>query len=187
MSIAKAYRNGPVEVGDHCATIVEFWKEYDAYKPEGRSGRLESIYASPSMAGVIRWVRSNHMTQFTNGEANLNTYALTVNDADNVYVYSIDLYDRFFSYDGISEENAKAYWASGIRLSQWEEVARERGLNPSDWEVLIPEDKVKSFKKLSDNMIAKAAPEYAIEELKTVLKNRKEFLKWHDWEAPVAA
>lgn len=187
MSIAKAYRNGPVEVGVHSPEVTEIWEEYDMHKPEGRSGRLDSIYASPSMTGVIRWVKSNLMLHFTNGEADLNTYALTVNDSENIYVYSIDLYDRFVSYDGISEEKAKEYWASGIPLSEWETTALERGLNPSNWEVLIPKAKVKSFKKLSDNMIAKAAPEYVVEELKATLKNRKEFIKWYRWEAPDAA
>lgn len=182
MKTAKAYRNGTIEVGDHSPSVVESWLQYDAHKPAGRAGRLDSIYASPSMAGVVRWVRSNHLFMSKKGEVDLNTYELSITDAENIYVYSIELYDRFFSYDGISEEKAKAYWESGIRLSEWNAVALERGLDASNWEVLIPKDKVKSSKKVSDNMIVKVASGKVADELKRTLKDRKDYLKCFNWE-----
>jgi hypothetical protein len=187
MTTAKVYRNGAVEVGKHSPSIVESWFGYDSFKPAGRSGRLESIYASPTLPGLIRWVRGNHLTSAKNPDVDLTNNEITVVNPEDIYVYSIELYDRFFSYDGVSEEDAKAYWDSGIPLSDWEKVSTEQNLRASEWEVLIPAEKVKTVRKISDARIVKSAPEIIADTISQILKDRKEFLKWCNWEPEVAA
>lgn len=185
MITAKVYRNGPAIVGNHCTSIVEAWEGYDQHKPSGYSGRLNSIYASPSLDGVIRWVRSNHMAHYSNPDYDLTTYEITV-DAENTFVYSVEIFDRLFSYDPLLEDQAKEYWDSGIRLSDWELVSKERKLDPSAWEVLIDPANIKSVKKVTEKRLIMAVPEWKALDFKEMLRNRKEFVKWCNWEQKAA-
>lgn len=167
-------------MGNHDSDLVRLWSKYDAFVPAGRTGRLNSIYASPSLAGLTRWIRGNHLIGLNSPHVNLKSSQVTVENADEVYVYSIALHDKFFSFNGVTPEQAKAYWDSGIRLSDWEKVSEEMGLDASEWEVLVPADSIGSIKAISDNRILDNAPIDCIEELRKSLRDRREFLKWHD-------
>lgn len=185
MTTAKVYRNGPATVGDHHASIMASWSGYDKCVPEGRSGRLNSLYASPSLEGVIRWVQSNHMMQFSNADYDLSTYELTV-DAEKTFVYNVTVFDRLFSYEELPAEKAMEYWNSGIRLSEWEQVSQEQNLDPSLWEVLVDPANIKSVKKVTATRLLLSVPEWKQDDFKEMLKNRKEFVKWSNWEPKVA-
>jgi hypothetical protein len=157
METIKVYRNGSLSLGEHSAEVQQAWTPYDSVRPSGRAGRLNSLYASPSIAGVTRWVRGNHMILGHVTDADLTTHEITVNNAEEIYVYSIKSYDRSFKSSGVKPEGAIAYWESGIRLSEWEEKAAELGLDATEWEVLLPVENIKGSKTVSNARLLKAA------------------------------
>lgn len=125
------------------------------------------------------------MAQYTNADYDLNTYEVTV-DAENTFVYSVEIFDRLFSYCPLPEDKAKEYWDSGILLSEWEQVSAERNLDPSLWEVLIDPANIKAVKKVTEKRLVMAVPEWKALDFKEMLKNRKEFVKWSNWEPKAA-
>lgn len=188
MSTIKVYRNGSVSVGNHSASIHDIWGSYDAVKPAERSGRLASVYASPSLAGMVRWTHANHMFSGTKPDIDLTSYEIFLKDAENIYVYDVEVYDRTLGkvveLESQSGELAQQYWDSGIPLTEWVKVSAERNLDPANWEVLVPIEAIASHIKISDRKILDAAPESSKEEIRQYLRNRKEFLKWCNWEPP---
>lgn len=177
MATLKVYRNGPVSVGKHSASIHDIWGSYDTVKPAERPGRLASVYASPSLPGMIRWAHYNHRNSGTNPAIDLNSYEISVKDAENIYVYDVEIYDKTLNAviedEKGSAKYAQQYWDSGIILSEWDKVAAERNLDPTKWEVLVPIDAIKSSKRITDRTILAASPVEEQEELREYLKNRK--------------
>jgi hypothetical protein len=188
MSTIKVYRNGSVSVGKHSASIHDIWGSYDAVKPAERSGRLHSVYASPSLPGMIRWMHYNHRNSGTNPAVELNSYEISIKDAENIYVYDVEIYDQTLNAviedEKGSAKYARQYWDSGIPLSEWDKTAAEKNLDPTKWEVLVPIDAIKASKRITDRAIIAAGTAEDQDELREFLKNRKEFLKWVNWEPP---
>lgn len=176
----KVYRNGPLVVGSHSRDIATVWEEYDAIKPSQRTGRMDSIYASPTLTGMVRWLQTNAYNQAWTGKTDLKNYEITVTDVENIYVYDIELYESTAmklycyggagdpSYQSFNEEMVEPYWNSGIKLSDWGKLAHKRKLNAMQWEVLLPQDNIFSCRELSTEEILNATPEYLRPEIEAI-------------------
>lgn len=186
MNTLKVYRNGSVSVGKHSASIHDIWGSYDAVKPAERSGRLTSVYASPSLSGMTSWAYGNHMAFCATPDVDLDSYEITVKDIENIYIYNLSIYDETLNTvvnkETGSEALARAYWDSGIPLSQWQAFSDAHQPDPNQWEVLIPMDAIVSHAKISDRKLLDAASSDIREELRAYLGNHKEYLKWRNWE-----
>lgn len=177
----KVYRNGPLTIGEHSGDIVSIWEEYDAIKPLNRAGRLDSIYASPTLMGMVRWLHTNDCNRDWTGKTDLKNYEITVTSPENIYVYDIDSYEstamNLYCYGGagdplyrsFNEEMVEPYWNSGIKLSSWDKIAHKRKLNAMRWEVLLPMDTIVSYRELSSEEILVATPEYLKPEIEMIL------------------
>jgi len=169
------YRNGDISIGDHQnEEVKQQYALVDSVKPnDGRVGRQDSIFASPTVRGVGRWVKANELTTQTRGKENSE---IKVNPA-NVYVYSIDEYEKaaLSSHNFNNPEAYRDYWASGIPLSEWNKVATERKLDATKWEILVPETDIIEAKPISSRRIITAQDDgsYLRRELMWVLESRK--------------
>jgi len=125
----------------------------DAYAPEGRQGRNTGIFASPTVNGVAHWVRG-----VSNVVKDCGVRELRVNP-DKVYVYSVHEWERFSGgWNGFTPEAAKAYWDSGITLTQWhEKMKTDPNFKPEEWELLLNDDSIKDVKKFSSDIVARKA------------------------------
>lgn len=175
MAIIKVYRNGSLSLAEHSEDIQQRWAPYDDAKPANRSGRLNSLYASPSIAGVVRWVKGNHLVSGSDPKADLTNHEIIVSNPEQVFVYSIDAYDKTTRFDGASTKGVEKYWESGIPLSEWESKSAELNLDPTEWEVLLPVESIKSSKVVSNARILNAASDFDKEQLKAEFKRRSRF------------
>jgi len=177
MATIKVYRNGSLSLAEHSEEVQQVWSQYDDFKPAERSGRLDSLYASPSLFGVTRWVKGNHLVSGHNPDADLTNYEITVSNPEQVFVYSIASYDSSCRSAGVKEDAARKYWDSGIALADWDAKASEFGLDATEWEVLLPVEAIKSSKVVSDNRILGAVKdEFEKDQLKAALQRRKRMM-----------
>lgn len=193
METAKVYRNGAVRPGKHSEEIYLLWGTYDRIKPQGRTGRLNSVYASPSLAGMVRWTHTNHMGSIP-AKRDMASYEITVQNPAELYVYDVKVYERTarnlhwdgdIGKPGYETSNAKIlqpYWDTGIPFTDWEKVSTERNLNPMYWEVLVPMDSIVSHAVIPHSAIIDAAPEESKETLRETLRIYSEFRTWWDSE-----
>lgn len=178
MTTIKVYRNGSLAAPQHSAEVIGAWGRYDAVRPAGRTGRLDSLYASPSLLGNVRWIKGNHSVSSRAREADLSNNEITVLNPESVFVYSINTYEKGSWGNRATEAE---YWATGIPLTDWERVAAERNLNPSDWEVLLPVASIKSARPVSDKRVIELAKDaFEREELVHLFKEYRKLLKWRN-------
>lgn len=189
METAKVYRNGAVCPGKHSEEIYLLWGTYDRIKPQGRAGRLNSVYASPSLAGMVRWTHTNHLGT-VNATRDMGSYEIIVRNPESLYVYDVGAYDRTSSqlhcygeignpeYASYNAELLQPYWDTGIPLTDWDRISTEKNLDPMEWEVLIPVEYIVSHAPISDEVIVDAAPEDSKENLREVLRVYSEFKEW---------
>lgn len=176
MTTIKVYRNGSLSLAEHSEEIQQRWAPYDDVKPANRSGRLTSLYASPSIPGVIRWVKGNHLVSGNDPHADLTNHEITVSNPESVFVYSIHAYDTTTRFNPAAVKGAEKYWESGIALSEWETKAAELSLDPTEWEVLLPVENINSSKVLSNTRLLNAASDFDKEQLKAEFKRRIRFV-----------
>lgn len=174
MTTTKAYRIGNLTLDDHDDKVQALWSSFDAVKPEGRTGRLESLYASPSLKGLVRWVKGMHLVATRDEDANLDSSEITVADSETVFLYHVPTYDAVLS----GRKTVADYWNTGIAISDWDTVSVERSLDADDWEILLPVDAVKSVRKVSNaRILNQAADECAKLELSQMFQDRKRFMR----------
>lgn len=112
------FRSGVVSPPEKRSVEEGVYADSDRYRPEGRTGRSEGVFCSPTLSGVTRWVRGNHLVN----SPDYDVREVTV-DPDKVFVYSVEQWevsslladDRVLSNKEIHE----AYWNSGMTLRQW--------------------------------------------------------------------
>jgi len=169
------YRNGHIAIAEHKnPDVLKQYETVDAVKPlDGRVGRKDAIFASPSIQGVGRWVKANESSTRTQG---LDNNEIKV-DPKNVYVYSIDEYEKAaFSLENQNNPEAyRDYWASGILLSDWAEEAGRKNLDASKWEILLPETDIIDVRTMSSRRVIMAQEEgsYIRRELMWALEPKK--------------
>lgn len=132
MKKIKVYRNGSLTPATYEGDVAEFAQIADAAKPKGRAGRMGSLYASPTLAGNLRWIMGNMNRRTMKVQ---ETYEVIL-DADTAYVYDVEKWEDH-SWRGTSVES---YWESGITLSEWMERADE--MDARNWEVLFTPDAI---------------------------------------------
>lgn len=194
METMKVYRNGPVGLGRHTEYIRKLWAAYDEIKPSGRAGRLNSVYASPSLVGMVRWTHTNLMNPALSSRQDLSNHEITVLNPESLYVYHVNSYDKTSSaihcygelgdptYADYNAELLQPYWDTGIRLSEWQERSAKEGLNAMEWEVLIPAESIVSHRQINDNEVIEAASEDAREHLTECFRQYNEFIAWIEQE-----
>lgn len=169
MPKAKVYRSGapvaPLERGCERAS----YEAADALRPAGRQGRMDAIFASPTLAGVTRWVRANAMCNI----GDVLVRELTV-DPDAVYVYSIAAWEQA-SWAMAGREDYAAYWASGMTLTEW--LAGD--YDAAEWELLLGPADLLSVRPVSDKRVVAAVENsYRVEETKRALQTARARSRW---------
>lgn len=131
-----------------------YYERADHFRPEGRQGRNDGVFASPTLGGVCRWVRGNHMTNIPD----VKVRELRV-DIDNTYVYSVRSWEIASSTN--AEEHYKEYWDSGITMREYMNRARKdpKTYDPTEWELLVPEGSIKSVKPVGAKRVAERSYE----------------------------
>lgn len=162
MNKVKVYRNGALTPATYDGEVAEYAAIADTERPEGRTGRQGSLYASPTLPGVTRWTRA-HLDGLSHTRTDLETYELTV-DGDSVYVYDIDAWEAY-SWFG---KPASAYWESGTTLTDY--LARE-DRNDANWEVLLAPEDVLANRRVSAKRLCQNAQDSA--EMKSILKRAR--------------
>jgi hypothetical protein len=149
------FRSGIPSAPKERGVEKDSYNQADAYKPEGRQGRGTGVFASPTLGGVCRWVRGNEMT----GVPDVNVREMRV-DIDNTYVYSIDQWERASS-SMTSDDEYKKYWDSGMTMREYMEKAQADPMayNPTEWELLVPEEGIRSVKPVGAKRVSERAYE----------------------------
>lgn len=142
MSTARIYRHGALTTSTYTGEIAEYSTRADEVRPAGRPGRNGSLYASPTISGVGRWVHGI-LGAYGSRAEDVETYELTV-DPDSLYVYSVEAWERY-SWSMRPTDPAD-YWATGMTLTEW--LATD-GLDPREWEVLFSPEDIKSSRRVS--------------------------------------
>jgi hypothetical protein len=166
----KVYRSGSMTpspdaggVNASYATTVEA----DLLNPRA-VGRLGSLFAAPSLGGVVRWVLGNDMCRYET-----RVREITV-DADTTYVYSVDAWESLsWNMRGTVEDKARAYWDTGMTLTEWLARAEAEDFDASQWEVLIDPADVLAVRNVSANRLLMVAPQDEMTTLKRVTKTWK--------------
>lgn len=107
MKKVKIFRNGNLVVTPYSGEVLDMAQNFDSVRPKHLPARIGSLYASPSIPGVARWIYSLK-------DYGYDTYELDV-DADKVFVFSIETYDRAC----IGRIEFSAYWDSAMTLSDY--------------------------------------------------------------------
>lgn len=163
----KVYRSGPVEPPAKRGVEKECYADVDEFRPEGRQGRSNGIFASPSLRGVHRWAKAN-ATMTRNPDALVRE--ITV-DANSVYVYKVRDWEQAsyrWDYRNVNPESQERYklesenfWNNGITLKEWTDT-----IDPSEadeWELLLNDEDVQSVRPVSDKRLIETVPEYPME------------------------
>lgn len=117
-------------------------EQADAFCPHPVS-RTGSLFASPTLAGVVRWVLGNHMFRY---ETRVREIAV---DADTTWVYQIKAWENVsWNMHGFQDSAARAYWDSGMTLTDWLSQA-DSAVDGSEWEVLIDPGTVLAVRNVS--------------------------------------
>lgn len=146
----KVYRSGTVEVCDHTRSVENDVYVYaDERRPRGFPSRSHSIYASPALAGVVRWVRGRRWNP-GNTDLKVREIAVTADSlVFNVRAWeraSDEIADSAHTGDARKADAAVAdYWDSAMTIAEF----AASDLDPSEWELLIPADCVISSRNVS--------------------------------------
>lgn len=149
---AKVYRSGIIAAPAVRGVEAISFAAADAVRPNGRQGRMDGIFASPNLKGVVRWAHLN------SGIANYEdpfVREITV-DPDAVYVYSVHAWERMRWTVGMYER----YWATGITLTEYLTTDIWRKRNPADWEILLGTNDIQSVREIPDEELLIASENF---------------------------
>ena len=146
MPTMKVYRSGVVQAPTKRGVESQAYLNVDLVKPAQAVGRTEAIFASPSLAGVARWVRGNGLIN----NPDIKVRELTV-DPSQVRIYSVHAWERV---DVVRADagGAQAYWDSGMTLEEWLPL----GLDPREWELLLTPEDINGVRPVSARRVADA-------------------------------
>ena len=160
---ALVYRSGPVQAPTERGRESDLFAAADAVRPAGHQSRTHAIFASPTLAGVTRWVRGNALVN----APDVRVRAITVNP-DEVKVYSVVAWDRA-STSFATDEHRRAFWDSGMTLTEW--LAADN-LDATEWELLLHADDVHSERMVADARVVDATDGYRANDTKNALAGR---------------
>lgn len=152
------FRSGIPEAPAQRGIEKESFSIADENKPEGMQGRMDAVFAAPTLLGVSRWVRGNYEII-----DDLKVRQIEV-DIDATYVYSVkewEVSSSNYKYWGKQEEGSSHYqrtdyWKTGMTMREYMKRMQENPeeYNPTEWELLIPPAGAKSIKAVSGNRVA---------------------------------
>lgn len=143
---AKVYRNGNLHASEYKGEVLEYAERADAVRPEGRPGRIGSLYASPSLKGAARWIQGNDFLHNVDRE----TYELTLN-ANTTFVYSVKAWEAYSWH----KEDPAAYWNSGVLLKDY--LAEPEKYDDREWEILFRPEDIITHRRVSKKRILENA------------------------------
>lgn len=155
------YRSGPPNAPAERGVEKESYAYADKFAPEGRQGRMNGVFASPTLLGVTRWFRGNEGVN----SPDYQVRELRV-DPDTTYVYSVQEWEKASSAMDVyahpdhaekREAAMKKYWRSGVTLTQWYKDAGHGYMDPGEWELLLNADDIKTVKPVSGKRLIESA------------------------------
>lgn len=128
--------------------------------------RLGSLFAAPTLPGVVRWVRGNHGCRYET-----RVREITV-DADTTYVFRISAWeDVSWNLRGFEAEKARAYWNTGVTLTDWLTRTETDDLDGSEWEVIFAPAAVLGVRNVSGaRLLSAVADDYTRREIKDIAR-----------------
>lgn len=147
------YRSGdiipPAERGVEKASYLDA----DSKKPDDRQGRMDAVFAAPSLGGVCRWVKGNDGLI-----EDVKVRELRV-DVDKTYIYSVRAWERASSSWDYEKSKAGNYWDSGMTVREYMKRAEAdpAAYDPQEWELLIPAKGIRSVKRVGATTVASQA------------------------------
>lgn len=159
MNKQRVYRAGSMVPAPDAGAAKEITEHADAVCPHP-APRTGSLFAAPTLPGVVRWVLGNDMCRYET-----RVREITV-DADTTWVYKVDAWEGV-SWSG---EDPSSYWGTGMTLTQWLAVADEQDLDPTEWEVLVRPENVLSYRNVSGKRLLAAAPQRRLLELENIVR-----------------
>lgn len=155
--LMKIYRVGSLDVPE-AHSLEDLNKDIeimDRHVPEGRQGRGGALYTTPDLPSSSRWVLGNEYSRNS-----LDTSELVV-DANKVYIYPVDAYERLSSILHTSadpekiESAVKEYWELGMTLTEWQALNKAHPQEYGKWEILAPPTAVESSKPVTTHTVLK--------------------------------
>jgi hypothetical protein len=131
------YRSGEPLAPTERGVEKDSYVKSDSLKPEGRQGRTDGVFASPTLGGVTRWVRG----KWHSNVLDVQVREIRV-DIDSTYVYSIHAWEKASSGDD-NDAFHKEYWDSGITMREYMKRAKQepKKYSPREWELLLSAEK----------------------------------------------
>lgn len=160
----KVYRSGVVKAPETRGVEAQAYLDADQHCPDGRVGRTQGIFASPTMSGVTRWFRGNYNT-FASQGVDVQVREIEV-DPDEVYVYSVKAWeDASWGRYAETPKAYQAFWESGMTLREW----YDRGINDGDnWELLLSPQHVQSVKPVGQQRLLNNTDERDRDQIESV-------------------
>lgn len=140
------------------------FRDFDLLKPHGHMERTSSLFASPNLAGMHRWIAwSEHQEDF-------HVHQLLV-DA-NLPVYRIQGWEDYLrSYakrthapsqvrEDELQEKATAYWSTCTTIRQWQKTYGESAMFSGEWEVVLRPQDIRESTTLHFDTVMKKLPQH---------------------------
>lgn len=166
MNKQKVYRAGSMTPSPDAGAAYTATTAADAVRPGAHlPPRLGSLFAAPTLAGSIRWVRGNHMCRY---ETRLRE--ITV-DADTTYVFSVSAWEHAsWSMRGNVQERAAAFWNTAITLTDWLARTDAEDLDGREWEVIFAPSAVLGVRNVSAARLHAATAPSDLHEIKQITR-----------------
>lgn len=133
----RVYRAEKLEAPEsHFKELKEITEEADQLRTDDRQTRMGAIFASSNMGSMGRWIRGSAFAR-----ASTASIEFKIKDLHKVYVYPVENWEKYSWAMDRSDEVGRAYWASGVALSDFiktEDFYAQDG----SWEILIPKDAI---------------------------------------------
>lgn len=162
------YRSGIPEAPKQRGVENDYYARADALRPKGRQGRMDGVFASPTLGGVCRWVRGNEMTRIPD----VKVREMRV-DIDTTYVYSIEAWEKASSWN--KPEDYEKFWNSGMTMREYMGKAKvdPQKYNPENWELLLSQEDIKSIKPVGAKRVSERAyNSYNVREVRNILNDK---------------
>lgn len=167
MNKQKVYRAGLMTPSTDAGAAHAITAAADALRMgTGLPERMGSLFAAPTLPGVVRWVRGNHMCRY-----DTRVREITV-DADTTYVFHVHAWESVsWNVHGFQSDKARAYWNTAITLTDWLARAESEGLDGSEWEVIFPPTAVLGVRNVSAaRLLVAVADDYTRHEITDITR-----------------
>ncbi|WP_217925105.1 hypothetical protein [Miltoncostaea oceani] len=163
----RVYRAGGTDKATDYGPAHELFVRADALRPDDREGRLEGLFCSAQMEGLARWVRGSAGA----GPMYDPTPIEISYEGPEPFAYPVLAWDVASSKG--TDEALRAYWATGLSLSEYER-AHASGELPPIWrdggELLVSPRFITSSRGVSLARLSRGLPDFEAGELRRIWK-----------------